>query len=237
MISCTGTRVGPPGDTPDRALYLQGIEFFEPKILEDTPENVEYEGIRLLAEGAAAEFEKSAAEGGAAELVPVLAHDDSEEFQRLWGVLDDVVMGGVSESSIACENGELVFSGKTSVANSGGFASARTVNFPSPLDMSDCDGVRMRVLGDGNRYKFIVRCDEKWDGIAHCHSFDTVAGEWTDVDIPWAAFNTVFRADTLPDGARIQPGRICALQIMLSKFEYVASPRIIPPLIKCTSTR
>lgn len=42
-----------------------------------------------------------------------------------WGPLDDVVMGGVSESSFArMQSGsEAVFSGRVSAANNGGFAS------------------------------------------------------------------------------------------------------------------
>lgn len=42
-----------------------------------------------------------------------------------WGPLDDVVMGGVSESSFArMQSGsEAVFSGRVSSANNGGFAS------------------------------------------------------------------------------------------------------------------
>jgi hypothetical protein len=217
VISCTGTRVGPTGDTPDRALYLQGLEFFEPTILEDTPENVEYRGIQFLAKGAAAAFSDSAEER---TLVPVLRHEDSPEFSATWGSLDDLVMGGVSQSSVRAENGELVFSGSISTKNSGGFASARTVNFSKALDLSGCSGMHIRVKGDGKRYKFIARCDERWDGIAHCVSFDTIDGEWIDVDMPWTRFNTVFRADTLPDGESIKPGKISALQIMLSKFEY-----------------
>lgn len=65
-----------------------------------------------------------------------------------------------------------------------------------------------------------MRTDEKWDGNAHCYSFDTVAGEWIDVDIPFASFNTVFRSDTLENAPGLDPSRIIAFQLMLSKFEY-----------------
>lgn len=68
--------------------------------------------------------------------------------------------------------------------------------------------------------KWIARTDEKWDGNAHCYSFDTVAGEWIDVDMPFSSFNTVFRGDTLPSALPLDPSRIVAFQLMLSKFEY-----------------
>ena len=53
-----------------------------------------------------------------------------------WGSLDDVVMGGVSESSFArMQSGrEAVFSGRVSAANNGGFASVRA----SDLELYDC---------------------------------------------------------------------------------------------------
>lgn len=78
----------------------------------------------------------------------------------------------------------------------------------------------MRVKGDGKRYKFIVRCDNRWDGVSHCYSFDTVDGKWITVDAPFTSFNTVFRAKTLPNGKPLDPSHISAFQLMLSKFEY-----------------
>jgi len=32
------------GDTPDRAKYNQGVKFYQPEIVGDTPETVEYLG-------------------------------------------------------------------------------------------------------------------------------------------------------------------------------------------------
>ncbi|CAN0451650.1 unnamed protein product [Discosporangium mesarthrocarpum] len=75
-------------------------------------------------------------------------------------------MGGVSESSLrlvpgAGEEGSsgnlgAVFGGEVRTSNSGGFVSARTRNLSPPLDLGGYDALRLRVQGDGNRYKFIV---------------------------------------------------------------------------------
>jgi hypothetical protein len=47
VISCTAVKVQPKeGDTPDRSKYYQGIKFFDPEIVGDTPETVEYVGLR-----------------------------------------------------------------------------------------------------------------------------------------------------------------------------------------------
>jgi hypothetical protein len=143
----------------------------------------------------------------------------SADMQEVWGALDDVVMGGVSQSGIRLGNGVAYFSGVVSTANSGGFASVRTRNLEPPLDLSNYEGVELRVKGDGKRYKFMVRTETRWDGVAHCYSFDTVADEWITVRIPFADLIPVFRARTIANSP-VDPSRVYAWQLMLSKFEY-----------------
>lgn len=142
----------------------------------------------------------------------------SSDLSDIWGALDDVVMGGVSQSGIQL-GAAASFSGMVSTANSGGFASVRTRNFEPPIDLSTCTGIELRVKGDGKRYKFMLRTETRWDGIAHCYSFDTAPDTWFTVKIPFTAFVPVFRAKTV-DNAPIDPSRIHAMQLMLSKFEY-----------------
>ena len=143
----------------------------------------------------------------------------TRDMQQVWGALDDVVMGGVSQSSIRFGDGLADFSGQVSTANSGGFASVRTRNLEPALDLSQYEGVALRVRGDGQRYKFMLRTEANWDGVAYCFSFDTVADEWITVRIPFTALVAVFRARTVPDRP-VDPSQVCAWQLMLSKFEY-----------------
>jgi hypothetical protein len=144
----------------------------------------------------------------------------SEDLSDIWGALDDVVMGGVSESGIRLIDGIAVFSGNVSTNNSGGFASVRTRNFESPINLAGYDGIELRVKGDGQRYKFMLRTSTKWDGVAYCHSFDTVDRTWIDVRIPFTAFVPIFRARTVSDASPLDVQNIHAVQLMLSKFEY-----------------
>jgi hypothetical protein len=141
------------------------------------------------------------------------------DFADIWGAVDDVVMGGVSESGIQPTPEGAAFSGNVSTANSGGFASVRTRNFEPPLDLSGSEGVELRVKGDGNRYKFFIRTEARWDGIAHCYSFDTEAGSWQTISMPFSEFVPVFRAKTVAN-TPLNPTQIYAFQLMLSKFEY-----------------
>lgn len=136
----------------------------------------------------------------------------------IWGALDDGVMGGVSQSQFRQVGTAGVFSGRVSTENSGGFASVRTRDFQPPLDLSGYTGVELRLRGDGNRYKFFLRPENRWDGLAFCRSFDTVNDQWITVQLPFAQFAPVIRAKTV-SGVSLDLSRIYSLQLMLSKFE------------------
>lgn len=211
IICCSGTRVQPvEGDTPNREKYYQGIKFYMPEVV-DTPEVVEYRGIQHLLQ---------AAVKNAKETTIFDFSQPSPDLKETWGVLDDVVMGGVSESNIYLTDEAAVFAGNISTANSGGFASVRTRNFANSLDLSNFEGIQLRVKGDGKRYKFILRTDPKWDSVSYCYSFDTVYNIWQTVRIPFSEFIPVFRAKTRYDKESLDPSKICSIQLMLSKFEY-----------------
>ena len=141
-------------------------------------------------------------------------------LQEVWGAVDDVVMGGVSSSRLQVAAGSVVFTGTVSTSNSGGFASVRTRNFDPPFDLSSYQGIRLKLKGDGSRYKFLLRDAVQWDGIAYAHSFDTIADEWSTVDVPFDDLVPVFRARTMHDAPGIDVEQIRAFQFMLSKFEY-----------------
>lgn len=153
----------------------------------------------------------------------------------VWGTLDDVVMGGVSESQVNQTPDGLRFGGTLSTANSGGFTSIRTRNFDPPLDLSQWTGVELRVRGDGNRYKFFLRSETRWDGVAHAQSFDTQADAWQTIRLPFSAFRAVFRAKTIADQP-LDTTHIHALQLMLSKFEYdkALNPHFTPGSFELT---
>jgi len=212
LICCTGTRVQPiEGDTPTREKYYQGIKFYMPEVV-DTPERVEFEGMRNLIE--------AAKQHDIGQSILFDFRHPSPELGEVWGALDDVVMGGVSQSGFSLASASALFSGTVSIENSGGFASVRTRNFEPAIDLSTCEGIELRVKGDGDRYKFMLRSETRWDGIAYCYSFDTVADTWITVRIPFAEMIPIFRAKTVREAGAIDASQIRSIQLMLSKFEY-----------------
>ena len=144
----------------------------------------------------------------------------SAALKETWGAVDDVVMGGISESNIKLAGKKAIFSGVVSTANNGGFASVRTINFNPPGDLSAYEGIKLRIQGDGKRYKFIIRCEGKWDGIGYCYSFDTLHNCWTTITIPFAELIPVFRAKTVTNAGNFNSSKVYSMQLMLSKFEY-----------------
>ncbi|WP_310483908.1 CIA30 family protein [Chamaesiphon sp. VAR_48_metabat_403] len=154
------------------------------------------------------------------------------DLQATWGAVDDVVMGGVSESGIRLRAGSALFSGNVSTDNSGGFASVRTRNFEPSLNLSNYRGIELKVKGDGQRYKLFVRTETKWDGVGYAYSFDTVADEWITVRVPFQDLVPIFRAKTVGDAPPIDDTQIRSFQLMLSKFEYdrALNPNFTPGL-------
>jgi Complex I intermediate-associated protein 30 (CIA30)/NAD(P)H-binding len=140
-------------------------------------------------------------------------------LQATWGAVDDVVMGGVSESGIRLADGFALFTGNVSTDNSGGFASVRTRNFEPSFNLSNYRGIELRIKGDGQRYKLFVRTETRWDGVGYAYSFDTIADEWITIQVPFQDLVPIFRAKTVND-APLDTTQICSLQLMLSKFEY-----------------
>ncbi|GJP59842.1 hypothetical protein CLOP_g15469, partial [Closterium sp. NIES-67] len=223
VVNACAVTVGPKeGDTADRQKYYQGIKFYDPQIIGNTPEAVECTGVANLL----ARLRPQLATAAGCHTIFSLT-DSGEPVGALWGALDDVVMGGVSESALqydkmAGEGGlpAALFRGVVSTANSGGFVSVRTKNLAPALDLSAHEGLEVRVRGDGQRYKLIVRTTAAWDALGYTASFDTLAGAWHTVRLPFSSFAPVFRARTVPGAPPLDTSNVASLQLMLSKFEY-----------------
>lgn len=111
-----------------------------------------------------------------------------------WWVVDDNVMGGVSEGKISVnEEGHGVFEGRVSLENNGGFSSLRF----------DCGQVlvenrtliELRIKGDGKDYQLRIK-DKKNHSYSYILSFKTT-GEWETVSISLKDMYPTFRGDKL----------------------------------------
>lgn len=129
-----------------------------------------------------------------------------------WLIVNDGVMGGRSTSSAEVFGDGLRFTGHLSLENNGGFASTRRPVEPgSPGTVA----IRLEVRGDGRRYQFRLRQDQRLDGIAWRSAFDT-GQDWAEILLPLADFEPVFRGRPVPDAGSIRPEAISQLGFMLA---------------------
>jgi Complex I intermediate-associated protein 30 (CIA30) len=144
------------------------------------------------------------------------------DLLNAWMAVNDGVMGGVSESGLQIVNGRAFFKGNVSIDRGGGFASIRTQNFNPPLDLSNYQGISLKVRGSAasQRYKLFLRPSEQWDGISYGYSFDTNSNSFTDLRIPFSNLMPVKRAKIVDDAPPLERRQVSSIQIMLSKFEY-----------------
>lgn len=185
-------------------------QFYDPEV-EENPENVEWKGIENLV----SRLREQIGTREGVQIFPVKCNTD------MFAPLDDVVMGGVSDSSMSISsNGFGIFSGTVRTARGGGFASIRSNNLDPALDLSAYDGLRLRVLGDGYSYKLVLKNNYEWDTTTYAAMFDTIPGEWITVHIPWKEFIPNFRAQVVNDAHPLHGSHITSLQFMLSKFRF-----------------
>jgi len=88
-----------------------------------------------------------------------------------WRVINDDVMGGISQSRIELlPTANALFSGQLALENNGGFASIRRRS--DNYKLNGCSGVMLKVKGDGRSYQFRVKTDDQVDGIAYRMLFE-----------------------------------------------------------------
>jgi monofunctional biosynthetic peptidoglycan transglycosylase len=139
---------------------------------------------------------------------------DFQSGAPAWSSVDDSVMGGISQSaSRVLDAGVLEFSGTMALENNGGFASVRSA--ANPIDLSAYDGILIRVLGDGQTYRLRIRPTGFNREISYNSLFETQAGEWITIYIPFETMIPTFRGFRVPTG-QLDPAAISGFGFMLS---------------------
>jgi hypothetical protein len=111
-----------------------------------------------------------------------------------WRIVDDGVMGGLSEGHIEMnEEGHAVYRGDISLANNGGFSSLRYR--PEPMELSGEKELVLRIKGDGKRYQFRLK-SRAGDAHSYVQYYET-SGDWETVRLPLSEFYPSFRGRTL----------------------------------------
>jgi NADH dehydrogenase [ubiquinone] 1 alpha subcomplex assembly factor 1 len=131
-----------------------------------------------------------------------------------WHNISDPVMGGISSSEMVAEDGVAVFKGVVSLEHSGGFASVRSAE--GHYDLSDYDGLTVRIRGDGKRYGLRLRTSEASDGVNFQADFTPAPGAWLDIRLPFAGFQPVFRGRPVAGHPALDPGAIKTFGLIIA---------------------
>lgn len=133
-----------------------------------------------------------------------------------WRTVLDGVMGGRSTGRVTQpEAGILRFSGELSLENNGGFSQTQTTVPEGSL--KGAFGIEARVRGDGRTYQFDVRCsDVRMMAGSFQKKFETVAGEWITVRMPFEQFRLFSFGRPVSNAPKLTPARVESIGVTLA---------------------
>jgi len=139
----------------------------------------------------------------------------SPDEQDRWELINDAVMGGISESRISItEQNTAIFQGTVSLENNGGFSSLRTN--AGEFDLALYKGLMVRVKGDGKDYRLRLKMDTSFEGIAYQVHFSTEQDKWIIARLPFEAFTPVFRGQVIEDAPKLDLSGIQRIGFMIA---------------------
>jgi len=143
------------------------------------------------------------------------------ETSGKWYIVNDGVMGGVSNSEITFnDDNTLTFSGNLSPDNYGGFASIRS--FIKPDTDQEFNGVIIRMKGDGNTYSLRFRTNNSFDSYAHQGKVSTIKDEWQEFKIAFNEFEATYRGRKLRNKEALSSKNIAQIGIMVADKQFGA---------------
>ncbi|MCU0862376.1 MAG: CIA30 family protein [Planctomycetes bacterium] len=141
---------------------------------------------------------------------------DFQDGIGAWSTVLDGVMGGLSTGKVSQpQPGLLRFTGELSLENNGGFSQMRTA-----VREGSCTGARgflIEVKGDGRSYTFDVRVSNvRMMAGSFQQKFDTVAGEWTKVELPLDGFRLYSFGREMRDAPALDAAKIESIGVTLA---------------------
>ncbi len=129
-----------------------------------------------------------------------------------WTSVDDVVMGGVSDSHLEVRSGSTAaFTGIVSLDRGGGFCSIRAPE--NEYDLSGYAALQLRVRDDGNRYKFTLYTRAAGQ-ISYRFPFHA-PDAWSTVTVPFDELIPFRRGRRVPDAPPFDPSDIRTMGFLI----------------------
>lgn len=106
----------------------------------------------------------------------------AEKDGRNWQIINDGVMGGLSLGQAGLDENSLLFVGRLSFENNGGFASLRSNRMR--LDLSEAEFVEIRYRLDGIKFSFMFEQFGRFWQPYYSYPLEKTDGEWVTKIIP-----------------------------------------------------
>lgn len=103
-----------------------------------------------------------------------------------WIIINDGVMGGLSESSYSFSSNSVIFKGDISLANNGGFASMRTPI--AKYDLSEFRDVEIRYRTKGRDFSLVLKNQRQFFLPNYQYTFNSKPEKWKTFKIPLLEF-------------------------------------------------
>ena len=140
---------------------------------------------------------------------------DTRDSSGEWTSVNDDVMGGVSKGGFrVTDEGVLEFTGVVSMENNGGFASIRSQ--PGKHDLSECEGLLIRVRGDGQQYACNSRTDFAIMAGSYQQRFETKKNEWQEITLPFHDFVATSFGQVMRDAPKLDIEKIRSFGFTIS---------------------
>lgn len=133
--------------------------------------------------------------------------------ENRWRIVNDGVMGGLSSSQAIVENDKIIFSGKVSLENNGGFASLR-----SPVkdyNFEKFSGFEVKIKGDGKRYSISMKETSYFTGYFYTKSFETKRDEWIVIQIPFNQFKLYYFGEEVNANKKVPLNNIKEMSLLI----------------------
>ena len=143
----------------------------------------------------------------------------SKSLSGNWRIVNDGVMGGISESDFKInEDSTATFKGTLFPDNNGGFASVRT--YFEESDFNEYSGIILLVRGNDKIYSIRFRTNNKFDGYAYQAKFHANNSQWTEIKIPFCDLKPTFRGRILTDKPHLNSNDIKQIGIMIADKQF-----------------
>jgi NADH dehydrogenase [ubiquinone] 1 alpha subcomplex assembly factor 1 len=135
-----------------------------------------------------------------------------------WRIINDTVMGGVSQSELSIQDKTALFLGILSPENRGGFASVRS---PALTDnLADYQEIVIRIKTDGKCYKLTAKCDTNFDSPMHQARFQIRPNQWQEIYLPFSEFIPTYHGTIVGKEGSLEGAKIRHLGFLISDKQF-----------------